>query len=260
MQLIDTHTHLYLDEFDADRPAVIARAIDKGISRFLLPNIDTKTVEPMLSLCRTFPDNCLPMLGLHPTSVKADYLSQLETLEPMLFAGSHPFIGVGEIGLDFYWDKSLSKQQLTALRTQFDWAKTLDLPVAVHTREAFPQMLDEIAKAQDGRLKGVLHCFTGTLEEAQRAIDLGFLLGIGGVLTYKKSTLPEILKTIGIDHLILETDAPFLPPVPFRGKRNESAYMIETALKLASLKQLSLEETAKQTSQNAVNLFKLNTL
>lgn len=260
MQLIDTHTHLYLDEFDADRPEMIQRAINKGIHRFLLPNIDTETLEPMLNLCGQFPDNCFPMLGLHPTSVKANWKAQLESFESMLFNGKHPFIAIGEIGLDFYWDKSFAEAQTNALRTQFDWAKKLDLPVAIHTREAFPEMLDEIAKAQDGRLKGVLHCFTGSLEEAQRAVDLGFLLGIGGVLTYKKSTLPEIISQIDVKHLILETDAPFLPPVPYRGKRNESAYMTETALKLATIKQLSQEEIAQQTTQNAIELFKLNKL
>ena len=260
MQFIDTHTHLYLDEFVADRPAMIHRALNKGIQRFLLPNIDTETLEPMLNLCKQFPDNCLPMLGLHPTSVKADWKAQLEKFESILFSKNHPFIAIGEIGLDFYWDKSFSEAQLSALRIQFDWAKKLNLPVAIHTREAFPEMLEEISKAQDGRLKGVLHCFTGNLEQAQRAVDQGFLLGIGGVLTYKKSTLPEVIKEIDIKHLILETDAPFLAPVPYRGKRNESAYMIETVLKLATIKQLSLEEISLQTTQNAVELFKLNKL
>ncbi|MDY0078198.1 MAG: TatD family hydrolase [Bacteroidales bacterium] len=260
MQFIDTHTHLYLDEFEADRPEMIRRAIDKGIQRFLLPNIDTESLEPMLNLCKQFPDVCLPMLGLHPTSVKADWKAQLESFESILFSEKNPFIAIGEIGLDFYWDKSFAEAQLSALRTQFDWAKKLNLPVAIHTRAAFSEMLDEITKAQDGCLKGVLHCFTGSLEDAQRAVDLGFLLGIGGVLTYKKSALPEIISQIDMEHLILETDAPFLPPVPYRGKRNESAYMIETALKLATIKQLSMEEIAQQTTQNAVELFKLNKL
>jgi TatD DNase family protein len=260
MQFIDTHTHLYLDEFEADRPEMIQRAIDKGIQRFLLPNIDTESIEPMLNLCKQFPNICLPMLGLHPTSVKADWKAQLESFESILFSEKHPFIAIGEIGLDFYWDKSFAEAQISALRTQFDWSKKLNLPVAIHTRAAFPEILDEITKAQDGSLKGVLHCFTGSLEDAQRAVDLGFLLGIGGVLTYKKSVLPEIISQIDIKHLILETDAPFLPPVPYRGKRNESAYMIETALKLATIKQLSLEEIARKTTQNAVELFKLNKL
>ncbi|MDA3944220.1 MAG: TatD family hydrolase [Bacteroidetes bacterium] len=260
MHFIDTHTHLYLDEFEADRHQVINRAIAKNIKRFLLPNIDAASVESMLQLCHDFPDNCFPMLGLHPTSVKEDWKLQLKEFEELLAVNPGKFIAIGEIGLDFYWDKSFEAQQLQALRTQFDWAKKLDLPVAIHTRAAFPQMLEEIAKAQDGNLKGVLHCFTGTLEEAQKAIELGFLLGIGGVLTYKKSTLPEILETIELNHLILETDAPFLPPVPYRGKRNESAYMIEIALKLATIKNLSLDEIATQTTQNAIHLFKLNSI
>lgn len=257
MQFIDTHTHLYLNEFDSDRSAVIERAIDKGISKFLLPNIDTETVESLLNLCRQYPANCFPMLGLHPTSVKADWKAQLAGFESVLFSNAHPFIAIGEIGLDFYWDKSFAEAQIKALRMQFEWAKKLNLPVAIHTREAFPEMLDEIEKAQDGSLRGVLHCFTGDLAEAQRAIDLGFLLGIGGVLTYKKSALPEIIQQIDVKHLILETDAPFLPPVPYRGKRNESAYLFETALKLATIKQLSMEEIARQTTQNAIELFKL---
>jgi TatD DNase family protein len=257
MQFIDTHTHLYLDEFDSDRSAVIERAINKGINKFLLPNIDAETVDSMLNLCQQFPANCFPMLGLHPTSVKTDWKAQLAGFESVLFSNAHPFIAIGEIGLDFYWDKSFAEAQIKALHVQFEWAKKLNLPVAIHTREAFPEMLDEIEKAQDGSLRGVLHCFTGDLAEAQRAVDLGFLLGIGGVLTYKKSALPGIIQQIDVKHLILETDAPFLPPVPYRGKRNESAYLIETALKLATIKQLSMEEIARQTTQNAIELFKL---
>lgn len=259
MQFIDTHTHLYLEDFDHDRQEMIKRAISRGIHRFLLPNIDQDSVIPLLQLCEDFPANCFPMIGLHPTSVKEDWQKQLSHFKEQLKYHPETFIAIGEIGLDFYWDKSFATQQLEALRMQFDWAKQMQKPVAIHTREAFPEMLTEIQKAQDGSLKGVLHCFTGTLEEAKKAVDLGFYLGIGGVLTYKKSSLPEIVKHLPVERLILETDAPFLPPVPYRGKRNESAYLFETAVKLAAILEIELDKLAEITTQNANELFNLPT-
>lgn len=259
MQFIDTHTHLYLEDFDHDRQEMINRAISRGIHRFLLPNIDQDSVKPLLQLCEDFPANCFPMIGLHPTSVKEDWQKQLSHFKEQLKYHPETFIAIGEIGLDFYWDKSFATQQLEALRMQFDWAKQMQKPVAIHTREAFPEMLTEIQKAQNGSLKGVLHCFTGTLEEAKKAVDLGFYLGIGGVLTYKKSSLPEIVKHLPVERLILETDAPFLPPVPYRGKRNESAYLFETAVKLAAILEIELDKLAEITTQNANELFNLPT-
>jgi len=259
MQFIDTHTHLYLEDFDHDRQEMINRAISRGIHRFLLPNIDQDSVKPLLQLCEDFPANCFPMIGLHPTSVKEDWQKQLSHFKEQLKNHPETFIAIGEIGLDFYWDKSFATQQLEALRMQFDWAKQMQKPVAIHTREAFPEMLTEIQKAQNGSLKGVLHCFTGTLEEAKKAVDLGFYLGIGGVLTYKKSSLPEIVKHLPVERLILETDAPFLPPVPYRGKRNESAYLFETAVKLAAILEIELDKLAEITTQNANELFNLPT-
>lgn len=259
MQFIDTHTHLYLEDFDHDRQEMIKRAISRGIHRFLLPNIDQDSVKPLLQLCEDFPANCFPMIGLHPTSVKEDWQKQLSHFKEQLKYHPETFIAIGEIGLDFYWDKSFATQQLEALRKQFDWAKQMQKPVAIHTREAFPEMLTEIQKAQNGSLKGVLHCFTGTLEEAKKAVDLGFYLGIGGVLTYKKSSLPEIVKHLPVERLILETDAPFLPPVPYRGKRNESAYLFETAVKLAAILEIELDKLAEITTQNANELFNLPT-
>ena len=259
MQFIDTHTHLYLEDFDHDRQEMINRAISRGIHRFLLPNIDQDSVKPLLQLCEDFPANCFPMIGLHPTSVKEDWQKQLSHFKEQLKYHPETFIAIGEIGLDFYWDKSFATQQLEALRMQFDWAKQMQKPVAIHTREAFPEMLTEIQKAQDGSLKGVLHCFTGTLEEAKKAVDLGFYLGIGGVLTYKKTSLPEVVKQLPLDRLILETDAPFLPPVPYRGKRNESAYLFETAVKLAAILEIELDKLAEITTQNANELFNLPT-
>ncbi|MGE4540429.1 MAG: TatD family hydrolase [Bacteroidales bacterium] len=259
MQFIDTHTHLYLEDFDHDRQEMIKRAISRGIHRFLLPNIDQDSVKPLLQLCEDFPANCFPMIGLHPTSVKEDWQKQLSHFKEQLKYHPETFIAIGEIGLDFYWDKSFATQQLEALRMQFDWAKQMQKPVAIHTREAFPEMLTEIQKAQNGSLKGVLHCFTGTLEEAKKSVDLGFYLGIGGVLTYKKSSLPEIVKHLPVERLILETDAPFLPPVPYRGKRNESAYLFETAVKLAAILEIELDKLAEITTQNANELFNLPT-
>lgn len=257
MQFIDTHTHLYLEDFDADRNKVIEKAVARGINRFLLPNIDQSSIDPMLELCKAFPDSCFPMLGLHPTSVKGDWKIQLNLFEKLLQESPSTYIAIGEIGLDFYWDKSFSAQQIEALRIQFDWAKNLHLPVAIHTRDAFPEMLAEIKEAQDGNLKGVLHCFMGSLEEAQKAIDLGFYLGIGGVLTYKKSDLPEVVKQVPPERLILETDAPYLPPVPYRGKRNESAFLFETAVKLAATREMDLDTLAEITTKNAIELFNL---
>ncbi len=259
MQFIDTHTHLYLEDFDHDRKEMINRALSRGIHRFLLPNIDQDSVKPLLQLCEDFPANCFPMIGLHPTSVNEDWLKQLSHFEEQLKNHPETFIAIGEIGLDFYWDKSFATQQLEALRMQFDWAKQMQKPVAIHTREAFPDMLTEIEKAQNGSLKGVLHCFTGTLEEAKKAVDLGFYLGIGGVLTYKKSSLPEVVKHLPVERLILETDAPFLPPVPYRGKRNESAFLFETAAKLAATLEIDIDTLAKITTRNANELFNLPT-
>lgn len=255
MQLIDTHAHIYLEDFNDDRVSVVEKAIASGISHILLPNIDVDSIGPMHDLCQAYPDNCFPMIGLHPTSVKKDYEKQLGLLFRAL--ESNDYIAIGEIGLDFYWDQSFKKQQIEALQTQFDWAKHASLPVAIHTRDAFDLMFDEVEKAQDGRLKGVFHCFTGDLDEAKKAMDLGFLMGIGGVLTYKKSTLPEVLKDVPLSSIILETDAPFLPPVPYRGKRNQPVYILETLRKLAEIKNLSIEEVAQTTTENARKLFNL---
>lgn len=255
MQFIDTHTHIYLDEFIPDREAVVQRAINEGISLMLLPNIDKDSIVPMKDLCANYPNNFKPMMGLHPTSVKEDFDEQISVVESEL--SQNQYIAIGEIGLDFYWDKTFYEQQLKALRIQFDWAKQMNLPVAIHTRQAMEEMFAEIKKAQNGTLKGVLHCFNGTVDEAQKAIDFGFYLGIGGVLTYKKSTLPAVLKTVPLEKMILETDSPFLPPVPYRGKRNESAYLIETAKKLAEVKEVDIEQLAEICTKNTKELFSI---
>lgn len=253
MQFIDTHTHIYLEEFISDQEIVVQRALDNGINLMLLPNIDIDSIAPMMELCSNFSGHFKPMMGLHPTSVKEDFENQLKLVEAEL--SHNQYIAIGEIGLDFYWDKTYYEQQLTTFRIQLNWAKQHNLPVAIHTRQAMNEMLVELQKSQNGSLKGVLHCFNGTLDEAQKAIDLGFYLGIGGVLTYKKSTLPEILKVVPLKKMVLETDAPFLPPVPYRGKRNESAYLIETAKKLAEVKEVDIEKIAEICTKNTKELF-----
>ncbi len=255
MRLIDTHTHLYLEQFDSDRHGMLAAAINKGVDTFLLPNIDEHSIGPMLQLCTDFPFNCFPMMGLHPTSVGDDFEQQLQLIEQQL--DKEKYIGVGEIGLDFYWDTTFKEQQIEALRFQLQLAIKHDLPVAIHTRDAFPEILDEVERAQNGKLKGVFHCFSGTNEDAGRIMNMGLLMGIGGVVTFKKSTLPEVVKSIPMEFLLLETDSPFLAPAPFRGKRNESGYLIYIAQKLAEIKGLTLEKVADATTANALQLFKI---
>jgi TatD DNase family protein len=256
MQFIDTHCHLYLENFDADRDAMLQRAIERGITKMLLPNIDMQSITPLLNLCNQYPENCYPMLGLHPTSVGADFEVQLQAIEATL--KNQKVVAIGEIGIDLYWDKTFLEQQTKAFRLQMEWAKDMALPIVIHTREAFPMIFDLVEEAQDGRLKGVFHCFSGSCEDAKRILDLGFYMGIGGVLTYKKSTLPEAISNVPLTSLLLETDAPFLPPVPFRGKRNESAYIFEIASKLAEVKQQSIKAIAEITTQNAISLFNLS--
>jgi TatD DNase family protein len=255
MQFIDTHAHLYLEQFNPDRNDMISRSISKGIDIILLPNIDKDSIGPMLEVCKTFPENCFAMIGLHPTSVKADVEEQLQIMEDKLAEGN--FVAIGEIGIDLYWDVSFKDQQIQAFRQQLRWAKQYKLPVAIHTREAYPLILDLVNEENDDALTGVFHCFSGNLHHAQQIIEMGFLLGIGGVITYKKSHLPDVLREIPLEYLVLETDAPFLPPVPYRGQRNESAYIYEIALKLADIKQLTPAVVAQVTTENAKKLFRL---
>jgi TatD DNase family protein len=255
MRLIDTHTHLYLEQFESDRHSVIASAINKGVDTFLLPNIDRHSIAPMLQLCADFPRNCFPMIGLHPTSVGTDFKQQLQLVEQEL--EKHPFIGIGEIGLDFYWDTTFKEQQMEALRYQLQLAIKHDLPVAIHTRDAFPEILDEVEQAQNGHLKGVFHCFSGNKEDAIRIMNMGFLMGICGVVTFKKSSLPEVVQSIPMEYLLLETDSPFLAPAPFRGKRNESGYLMHIARKLAEIKDVTIDQIASDTTANAQKLFKI---
>lgn len=255
MQLIDTHTHLYLPEFDTDRDEVINRAVKDGISKMLLPNIDVQSVDPMLSLVNRYPGVCYPMIGLHPTSVRQDYNSQLEILEERFAANR--FVAIGEIGIDLYWDKTFLKEQMIALRRQISFAADNNLPVVIHSRDAFAEVFSVLDEFKGMELKGVFHAFTGTLSDAFKAIKSGFKLGIGGIVTFKNSGLDKIVKETGPEHLILETDSPYLTPAPFRGKRNESAYICIINKKLAEIFGQNEEETAMVTYSNSVKLFNL---
>ncbi len=252
---IDTHAHLYAGEFNDDSDDMISRAIDAGVERMILPNIDGTSVEYMVNLAAKHPGHLFPLIGLHPTSVNSDYTSQLNTIESWL--KEHPFYGIGETGIDLYWDKTFLKEQTESFKIQLSWARELNLPVVIHVRNSFHETIEVIKEMQDGRLKGVFHCFTGTHNEAIKIIDLGFHLGIGGVVTFKNSTLPAFLSEINLNRILLETDAPYLAPVPFRGKRNESSYLTYIARKVSEIYGLSIEETAQQTSANAELLFSL---
>ncbi len=256
MQLIDTHTHLFTSEFDADRDAVLQRAISGGVTKLLLPNIDSSSLAAMQNLCTAYPKNCFPMMGVHPSSIKKDFEKELALVKKELF-GSNKYYGVGEIGLDLYWDKTFYEQQKQAFVQQIEWAIMLDLPVSIHTREATDEAIEILLSTALKKARGVFHCFTGTAEQAQKIIDLGFHLGIGGVLTFKNTTLREVLAPINLRHIVFETDSPYLAPMPYRGKRNESAYIQNIAQKLAEVKGITLEEVAAITTQNAVNIFKV---
>lgn len=253
--LIDTHTHIYGEDFDIDRHEMIERALQNGVERLLLPNIDVESIAQMQQLVEAYPNHCFQMMGLHPGYVKEDWENQLATIEQALFSGD--YIAVGEIGIDLYWDKTFIEAQKTVFRTQVNWAKQLNLPIVIHAREAFDEIFEILDELNTPELTGIFHCFTGTIEQAKKALSYGgFKLGIGGVLTYKKAGLDEVLQQLSIQDLVLETDAPYLPPVPYRGKRNESAYIIHIAEKLAEVLSIPLAEVEAITTQNAVEIFK----
>lgn len=255
MNLIDTHTHLFSSQFDEDRNTVVQKAIDNGVSKMLLPNINSDTIEAMHQLCQDFPQHCYPMMGLHPCDVKDNYLQELEMVKAHLDKGK--YVAVGEIGIDLYWDKSTLEIQKKAFRQQLIWAKEFNLPVAIHIRESFDEIFEVIEEVNDQNLIGVFHCFTGTKEQGQRAIDMGFMLGIGGVVTFKNSGLDQTLKGLPLEKLLLETDSPYLAPTPYRGQRNESAYVPLMAQKLAEIYEVDIVEVARITTQNAKSLFNL---
>lgn len=253
IQLIDTHCHLYGQEFAQDIQAVIERAENEGVQQFYLPAIDSEVIDAMLQLEKDFPGKCFAMMGLHPCSVKEDYQQELTLVGEWL--EKRPFKAVGEIGLDYYWDKTFVEAQQQAFHQQIEWALHYQLPIVIHSRESMADSIRIVQEHQKGDLRGIFHCFTGTLEEAQQIIDLGFYLGIGGVITYKNTHLREVLKVVSMDHIVLETDAPYLTPVPFRGKRNESSYLKYIVEKVAEVKEISVSAAAAITSANAKKIF-----
>ena len=255
MYLIDTHTHIYDHQFSLDRNETVQRALDAGVKMMLLPNVDASTIAPMLELHEQYPDCTRVMMGLQPEEVREDYKQVLTTMEKELEKGI--YIGVGEVGLDFYWDATYEKQQLDAFETQLDWAKQLGLPLSIHCRNAFDKMVKIIEKKQDGGLRGIMHCFTGTEEEAKVYLSLGFHLGLGGVTTYKNCGVKDFLPTLPLDSIVLETDAPYLAPVPCRGKRNEPAFLVHTAQRIADILQIPVENLAEATTKNVQLLFGL---
>lgn len=256
MLFVDTHSHLYLEQFNADRSSVVNRAIESGVKYMLLPNIDAESYTALKELNLSFPKNCLPMMGLHPGSVKENYLDELNFVEKELF--SNKFVAVGEIGIDLYWDKTFFSFQQEAFIRQINWALELNLPIVIHARDSYSEIFEILEKEWNTNLKGVFHSFTGTVNDAQKIVEMGFYLGIGGIFTFKNSALSEIIKKIDISRLILETDSPYLAPTPKRGQRNESAFLPFVAQKLAEVKQLSLAEVAQLTSLNAFELFSLH--
>lgn len=255
MKLIDTHCHLYLEDFDPEQDELIQKAQESGIETLLFPNVDTTTIERMHDLCDRYPEFAYPMMGLHPTSVDNDYAKALQETEAWL--SKRPYCGIGEIGIDLYWDKTYLKEQKIVFEEQLRWSIDLDLPVAIHTREAYTEVLDSIYKVGADKLYGVFHSFTGTPEELKEIQQLpSFKIGINGVVTFKNSKLAETIKAVPITSIVLETDAPYLSPVPYRGKRNEPTYIWKTAEKIAAIYQLPLEETVKATRESALHLFK----
>ncbi|MDQ3292263.1 MAG: TatD family hydrolase [Bacteroidota bacterium] len=255
MELIDSHAHIYATEFKNDRAEVIRKAQEAGVIQILMPNVDHTSTDSLLQTETDYPGFCLPMMGLHPCSVKKDFQKELYQVEDWL--GKRSFTAIGETGIDLYWDKTFLSQQKEALLVQLEWAKKYKLPIVLHTRDSFEETYELVAAAQDGNLTGVFHCFSGTPEQAQRVIDLKFYMGIGGVSTFKNGGLDALLPQVPLEHLLLETDCPYLAPVPYRGKRNEPAYLPLIAQRIADIKQVAVEEVASATTRNTRNLFNL---
>ena len=256
--MIDTHSHLFSEEFKEDLSEVIARAKEIGVEKIFMPNIDDTSVEDMLNVCQAYPDYCFPMIGFHPTSVEGpDAIYKVREMKKHLVEG-HPYIAVGEVGLDLYWDKTWLKEQQLILDEQIQWALEWNLPLVIHCREAFPELFQVLEPYKHTELTGVFHSFTGTVDEARELMDYSrFMIGINGVVTFKKSTLPEVLKEVPLAKLVLETDSPYLAPVPFRGKRNETSYVKRVAVKLAELYGMEIGEVERQTTENALKVFKI---
>jgi TatD DNase family protein len=251
--LIDTHSHIYSTDFIQDLDEVIQRAYSNDVRKIILPNIDSSSVKNLLNLADTYPHICFPLMGLHPTSVNHDYQEELQVVEYWLKKRS--FYGIGEIGIDLYWDKSFLEEQTEAFRFQLDLARQYKLPVVIHVRDSFDEVYQVLLEVKDENLTGVFHSFSGTVEQARLITDLGFKIGVGGVVTFKKSGMDQVIQLIDPSHLILETDSPYLTPVPFRGKRNESSYLVYIAQKIADLHQMAVGDIAKITTENARILF-----
>lgn len=255
MILIDSHAHIYLKEFDDDRDQMMGRARQAGVQEILMPAIDSSTHDMMLGVEKSYPDACRSMMGLHPCSVGENFRQELDMVSQYL--KNQKFVGVGEIGLDFYWDLSFKVQQYEAFQQQLEWAIQYNLPVSIHSRNATDECIQVVGELQNGRLRGAFHCFSGSLDQARQIIDLGFYLGIGGVLTFKNSGLDAVVREVDLSHLVLETDAPYLAPTPFRGKRNEPAYLTHVIQKLADIKETTVENAAAVTTANTKKLFGL---
>lgn len=253
MIITDTHTHLYSEQFDEDRNEMIQRALDNGISRFFIPAINSSYTEAMLNLEKDFPTYVFLMMGLHPTSVKENYLDELSLVKEWL--DKRKFYAVGEIGIDLYWDKTFLQQQQDVFKKQIEWAKEKNLPIVIHCREAFNEIFEVLEGVKDDKLRGIFHCFTGTLDQAKRAIGFNMKLGIGGVVTFKNGGLDKFLNEIPLEHIVLETDSPYLAPIPYRGKRNESSYIINVLDKLVDIYNLTPQEIAHITTNNSKKVF-----
>ena len=251
--MIDTHTHLYVDAFENDLDDVMKRAEYAGVKKMYLPAIDSSTHEAMMAVEALYPSQCFAMIGLHPCSVKADYVKELAIIEGQLKQRS--FAAIGETGLDFYWDRSFVEEQILALEQQIKWAVQYNIPLILHTRNATPETISIIEKFKQPALRGIFHCFSGSLKEAQQIIACNFLLGIGGVVTYKNGGLDAVLPAIDLQHVVLETDAPYLAPVPYRGKRNECSYLPAIAQKIADIKGIDIQVVLEQTTLNAEKIF-----
>lgn len=250
---VDSHSHIYSEEFSTDRNEVIARAVNAGVNKIILPNIDSSTIKSMLDLADSSPLLFIPLLGLHPTSVKEDFRKELEIME--YWFDKRKFTGIGEIGIDLYWDKTFVNEQIETFRIQIGWAKKRRIPIVIHVRDSFQEVLEVLRQEKDESLTGVFHSFTGNAEQAAQVIDLDFKIGIGGIVTFKNSGLDTVVKQIDLQHILLETDSPWLAPVPHRGRRNESAFITAVASKIALLHETSVEEVARITTQNAQQLF-----
>jgi TatD DNase family protein len=253
MKFTDSHAHIYAEEFDLDRDEAIAACFENGISRIYMPNIDVESISPMLEVEQKFPSQCIPMMGLHPCYVKGDFEKQLYEMEAWIQKRS--FAAIGETGLDLYWDKTFFEQQQESLKIQIRWAKEKQWPIVIHCRESMEETITIIAAEKDERLTGIFHCFTGTLDQAQRITELGFMLGIGGVSTYKNGGLDQVIPHIDLSHLVLETDAPYLAPVPYRGKRNSPLYLPLIAQRVADLKKVDLSVVSEMTQNNIQKIF-----